>query len=86
MKLFKILRKDRVGYDEFDSAIVAAQTAEKARKIVPVGNNTLTHFSENGEGDFTFWTNDIKNVKVEYIGEAKSGQREAVILASFNAG
>lgn len=34
---------------------------------------------------FSDWT-IAENVKVEYIGEAKSGTKRGVICASFNAG
>ena len=70
MKLYVISQEENKDYDTFDSMVVAAETPTKARKIHP------------GYG----WTSDYKNVTVKYIGEAKAGTEEGVILASFNAG
>jgi len=32
------------------------------------------------------WTNNLDEIKVEYIGEAKPGLKKGVILSSFNSG
>lgn len=69
MKLFKLTRTDDVGYDEYDSSVIAADTKEKALFI------SLNYH----------WTVDNK-VEIEYIGTAKRGTKEGVILDSFNAG
>lgn len=55
----------------YDSCVVAATTEEKARLILPAE-------------DTTAWpTADY--VDVEYLGTAKKGTKQGVILASFNA-
>ena len=62
------------GYDTYDSAVVAAKSAARARKIVP------------GLGSMTSWANP-RDVRVEYLGKAGKGREDGeVICASFNAG
>jgi len=76
MKLWKISRKDRIGYDEYDSAVVAAETEEQARNIHPC------HSRYDGTG--VDW-DAPKNLTVQYLG-ATDRAISGVILASFNAG
>jgi len=70
MKLYLLKQEENNGYDTFDSMVVAAETPTKARKINP------------GYG----WASDYKNVTVKYIGEAKAGTEQGIILTSFHAG
>jgi hypothetical protein len=49
----------------------------------------LTLFKEGlvgGRELGTDWVYDIKDVNVEYIGEAKEGMPKGVVVGSFNAG
>jgi hypothetical protein len=85
MKLWKIYRTDRVGYDEYDSAIVAAETEWAARCIHPseyikLGWPNTDWTIENG------WVDDPALVNAEHIGESETIKKAGVILASFNAG
>lgn len=77
MKLWKISRNDRIGYDEYDSAVVAAWSEELARNIHPSDVE-----SRNGTG--IDW-DAPKNLTVEYLGTTDRAIG-GVILASFNAG
>ena len=81
MKLWKISQSVNTGYDTFDSAVVAADTEEQAKRMYPSDGSDIT------VSDCAWsWTSDPNNVECEYIGEAKVGLREGVICSSYNAG
>lgn len=82
MKLWKISQSINNGYDTFDSAIVAALDEETARNTHPMGDNSYFEV----KNDTWVSSHQTDHVTVEYIGEAKQGTQEGVILASFNAG
>ena len=79
MKLWLISQDHNRGYDTYDCAVVIAETEQEARRI-DLGGEQLWALPEH--------------VKVKYIGEATeglkgelaTGDNEAVICASFNAG
>jgi hypothetical protein len=77
MRLWKLTRTDKWGYDDFDSAIVAANTEQEARSITPDGDPF---------DDDTCWASAPERVLVERLGTAKKGTQAGVVLASFNAG
>ena len=79
--LYLLQRPDRVGYDEYDAAVVCATSGEEARFIHPSGNPW------NGEPDDTYesWT-PASEVIVTYLGDAEEEISLGLILASFNAG
>lgn len=81
MKLWLISQTENTGYDTYDSAVVAAATAEEASKMYPSGDNNMF-------GDpWSAWCDKPEDVTVEYLGEAGPSIKEpVVILASFNAG
>lgn len=95
MKLWLVKRKDRVGYDEYDSMVVAAETEEDAKLIHPNGyakavkvDGRYTWFWNNGfSGEFhgTPCWGAVKDLSVEYLGTTDR-DIEGVVLASFNAG
>jgi len=80
MKLWLISRNDSVGYDEFDSAVVAAETDIEAGRMYP-SDGTDIDGTEGGA-----WVSDVALVDVEYLGEAVDGTQKGVICASYNAG
>ena len=100
MKLYKISRTNKIGYDEYDSAIVAAKSATDAITIHPSGYvthvkngawmGTYSDGSKKGEEyDNNYrsdWVcfSDIKTLEVEFLGTTKMDR--GLILASFNAG
>jgi hypothetical protein len=78
MKLFQLWQTVNNDYDTYDSAIVAAESEEIAKQMHP-SNGKI------GELDLASWC-AVERVKVEYLGEAKEGTKQGLILASFNAG
>jgi hypothetical protein len=74
MNLYLISQTFYIGYDVFDSAVVAADTEEEARLVNPSG-------STPGYG----WP-EPKHVKVKLLGVALAGIGRGVVCASFNAG
>ncbi len=71
MNLYLVSRTDSVGYDEFDSMVVAAETPSKAVRMKPA-----SYYGKLSTPD---------NLKVKLVGTT-TGKRPTVILASFNAG
>ena len=62
MKLFKIYQNINTDYDTFDSAVVVANSAEKAQNIHPSG----------GSGSFDMYVNWVSRpdlVELIYLGE-----------------
>jgi len=82
MKLYLISQTVNNGYDTYDSAVVCAPDEETARRMDPGGEGGAM---VNPEDNYC-WTNDLANVKVDYIGKAKPGTLQHVVCASFNAG
>ena len=76
MKLWLINRTDHVDYDEWDAAVVAAETEQQASDTHP--NGVPTHWGG--------WPDDTSLIEVTLIGTAKRGTKAGVICASFNAG
>lgn len=99
MNLYRLSRKERIGYDTFDSAVVAAESEQDARTIHP--SQYVTHH-KNGKWMGTFlggnekgkeyvsntnmWVQfeDIDSLTVKYLGE--TALERGVVCASFNAG
>lgn len=71
MKLYLISQTVNNEYDTYDSAVVAAPSAQAAKKMEP--------------GSLECWTTP-NNVTVKYLGTAKPRTKAGVILGSFNAG
>ena len=91
MKLWVIRSKQRLGYDTYDSAVVAAETEEEARNTSPSGaiwmDNQWWCRTLSGVGfpaSEYGWVHPSQ-VIVEYLGEAGRSIR-GVVLSSFNAG
>ncbi len=81
MKLYKISQTENIGYDTYDSAIVAAPDEDTARMIDPDGR-----VFPNWKREFSYWCPHPSQVTVEYIGEAKEDAQQGVVIGSFNAG
>lgn len=81
MKLWLITQNEVQGFDTFDAAVVAAETALDARRIHPkdgfTGDSLLVEKT---------WATSLKNVSCRWIGMARPGMGAGVILSSFNAG
>ena len=91
MNLYLITTKISVGCDAYDSAVVAAATAEDARLVHPNPNNYYR------EGKWLMriidWEIDQHggwvhpdDVDVELLGILSPSRGSGVILSSFNAG
>lgn len=78
MKLWRISQTQNVGYDTYDSAVVAAELEGDARKINPDGNEWGRPYGA--------WAASPEQVKVELLGDAVPGTKAGIILASFHAG
>ncbi len=86
MNLYLISQNVNSGYDTYDSAVVCAESEERARFVNPDG-------SDDWDGkvvmcnDGTIWDDwcNAEDVQVEYIGKAKEGVK-GVVCTSFNAG
>jgi hypothetical protein len=93
MQIWKIERKDRGGYDTFDSAVVIAETEQEARFTSPNGyqvwlpeSGWVRESTMNRDAfDDRTWTSP-DNVTATEIGRAHPGSERRVIVASFNAG
>jgi hypothetical protein len=89
MNLYKLERTDSLGYDEYDSMIVAAPNEQEARIMHPDGDHWVDgewKFKDR-DGDYRWSTSDWCNpndLKVECIGTTHL--TIGVVLASFNAG
>ena len=83
MKLWLISQTVNRGYDKYDSAVVAAETESAARKTHP--DDGPHSFGDDPDLCGIDWA-DAKDVRVEYLGEAREGYPAGVVCASFNAG
>ena len=79
MKLWSIENENGAYYDDYDSAVVAAETEEIAKTIHPNGSDIAPFKC----GD---WVLTPEQVSCKYLGEAKEGTSQGVIFASHNAG
>ena len=94
MKLWKISRIGDTSWDEYDSAVVAAETEAEARAMCPttpgwplvLADGTGRFLNQWGRRLDRAWVSNVDEVSVEYLGEASPGQERAVIVSSFNAG
>lgn len=72
MNLYKVERTDSIDYDEYDSAVIAAESEDEARSTPPAKYST--------------WSAPIESLQITLIGVAKEGTFPGVIVSSFNAG
>jgi len=80
MKIWLLTQTKNIGYDTFDSAVVAANTKEEAKLIHPNGGLNSSNVTV-----YYDWAAS-KYVVAELIGTAVKGTKKGVICASFNAG
>lgn len=90
MKLWLISQTVNSSYDTYDSAVVAAETAEEAQCVSPEADYNSSGLRiipcKPSSHYYNAWVNDPLLVKVKEIGEALPGTPKSIILASFNAG
>jgi hypothetical protein len=82
LKLYSIFQTRVSHLDSFDSAVVCATSAVKARRTHPDGKGKdYTNWRNNDT-----WCTDPDHVTAEFLGDAGRDVRVGVICASFNAG
>ena len=96
MRLYLITQEETGGYDTYDSAVVVAPDARKAKRIHPGGRDdweskrqqeSLERDMHRWDYEYRCWASHPKHVTAEFIGEARGPLKEGtVICASFNAG
>lgn len=94
MKIWHIQRVGKYSYDDYDSAVVVAETEDAARRIHPNGDLTFRDgkWWMRGKATPEDWAYDSwvtpapDSIRVVLVGEAASGLTAGVICASFNAG
>ena len=86
MRLWLIQQSENDDYDTYDSAIVAANTEDEAKRIHPGGwdwNDSVDTYYTSGQGT---WCKSPDAVTATCIGTAGAMIEPGVILSSFNAG
>lgn len=76
MNYYLVYRTDSIGYEEYDSFVVSAETAEEAKQYNPSG------YEDSGS-----WPS--RSIKVTYLGPCGNPdfiKPGTVVCASFNAG
>ena len=88
MNLYLISQTERTGYDTYDSAVVAASSPARARRISPRESDKkpLPAKSAWPARVTGAWASRVGNVTAEFIGTATPETKTGLILASFNAG
>jgi hypothetical protein len=77
MNLYLLQQDAIVGYDTYDSCVVAASSESEAKLIRPDGYTW--------KNNYLAWATSIDQVKVIFLASDYEGEA-GVILASFNAG
>jgi hypothetical protein len=90
VKLWLVSVKEHLGWDTYDSMVVAAETEDQARRIHPHGEDFLwddgwKHKGQPIRADDS-WVDNPDDLIVECIGTAIEETEAGVILASYNAG
>ena len=78
VKLWLISQDENSTWDTYDSAVVAAETEDLARKVHPGRGNWGKKYSS--------WASSPEKVSVRLIGEAIGCKAGEIICASYNAG
>lgn len=83
LKLYLLEQSVNQEYDTYDSIVVIAENEDKARMISPHGI-----FLNSEEYRSWGWVSlrDADKIKITYLGDAKPGSTESVVITSFNAG
>ena len=84
MKLFLISQSQNLGYDTYDSGVVAAPDEETARNMHLSTGHPMT--AADWGSSIPDWCSGPEHVHVLYLGVAAQGIAEGVVCASYNAG
>ena len=91
MKLFEIELTD-VSYDDYEGAIVAANTLSEVKDLCEYGNeiydsDTHTYIvGERFQGEYNFSRGEHQKYYVSEIGTTSKYTKPTIIMSSFNAG
>ena len=77
MKLYLISQTVNSGYDTYSAFVVCAEDENDAKTI---------HKLDAPDNNYGSWVKNIKDIKVEYLGEADESIPRGEILESFHAG
>lgn len=95
MKIFLLEKNFNNDYDTFDAMIVVAENEKEALKIHPdddifYKDNKWMEILEGKEIELINnpWCScdDLRRIKITYIGEAKKGLKKGTIFTRFNNG
>jgi len=80
MNIYLISQEVNRYYDTYDAAIVAAKDKKSARQLNPATGKPMT------EEDWSMglWCSGVGQVTVKYLGKAKQGTKQSLLLSSFN--
>lgn len=87
MKLWRVIRTDTVGWDEYEGFVCAAPNVETALRMDPASayDKAPQELRESRPSLMDYWPRD-RVVIARCIGESDEYTSPALILASFNAG
>jgi hypothetical protein len=83
LKLYRISQNENNDWDTYDSAIVAAENEDDARRTWP---GEYGGWESAIPARLSGWCSAPELVNVELVGTAAPGVPVGVVLASFNAG
>ena len=86
MNIYLISQNKENGYNTYDSAVVVAETAKKAKETHPDPHKVDPWNKENRGYMSLCWAKRPEYVKSELIGKAKTNVDAGVVCSSFNAG
>jgi hypothetical protein len=83
VSLYLLTQRDHLGYDAYDSMVVAAYDDNQARHTHPAirPDSKVTDWK-----DYDCWARSPESVQVRYLGVATEGIQPGILCASFNAG
>jgi hypothetical protein len=82
MNLYLITRNDWHGYDQYDSAVVAAPDEEDAKALIEQNLDDWTHYGYVNHKK----VNTKLDITIELIGTAVDGIEPGIVVDSYNAG
>jgi hypothetical protein len=83
MNIYLLTQNTVTGYDTYDSCVVVAVSAAKAKLIHP--SEYHGNWDGKQDGVYDSWC-DADKVTATLIGKASSNVKAGLILSSFNAG
>lgn len=94
MNIYLLTQNANDDYDTYDSCVVVAKTAKKAKEIYPSSQFDTPDLFQNKDTDpfnrwkdSSTWANNPNQVTATLVGKALDSQKEnTIICASFNAG